>query len=408
MSDFHQHGNITTLHNLSQRPIADLETELKGFSSTRKMGLILPSLYSELSTPALANIVEELKQVDYLESVVIGIDRANADEFRHAVEYFKPLPQNVCLLWQDGPRLRALDAELQKEDLAPLEEGKGRNVWYCMGYMLSHAHVDCVALHDCDITTYSRDMLARLLYPVANPTFDYAFCKGYYARTTEARMNGRANRLLVTPLLRSLEIVCGPSDYLRFLDSFRYALAGEFSMQLDVLKNLRIPSDWGLEVGLLSEMHRNYSSKRICQVDIADHYDHKHQDLGDDQADKGLSRMSMDIAKALFRKLATQGEVFTQEKIRTLKATYYRIALDFVESYQDDAIINGLAYDRHGEEKTVELFAQNVMQAGSHFLEFPMEQPFIPDWNRVISAMPEILPRIADAVAADAAEFAAK
>ncbi|MEM7208697.1 MAG: glycosyl transferase [Pseudomonadota bacterium] len=407
MSDFHQHGTIATLHNLSQRPLEDLETQLLEFSQSRKMGLILPSLYSEIGTNALDKIVSELARVEYLDTVVVGIDRASSDQFKHAVQFFKPLPQEVCLLWQDGPRLRELDTLLKDERLAPYQEGKGRNVWYCMGYLLSQARVDCVALHDCDIVTYSRELLARLLFPVANPIFSYAFCKGYYARTTQTKMNGRANRLLVTPLLRALEIVCGPSDYLKFLDSFRYALAGEFSMQLDVLKTLKIPSDWGLEIGLLSEMHRNYSSNRICQVDIANHYDHKHQDLGDEEAAHGLARMATDIAKALYRKLATQGEVFTQEKIRTIKATYYRVALDFVGMYHNDALINGLTYDRHSEEKTVELFAQNVMQAGWDFLEYPMAQPFVPAWNRVISAMPDILPRLAEAVAQDAEEFAA-
>jgi glucosyl-3-phosphoglycerate synthase len=61
------------------------------------------------------------------------------------------------------------------------------------------------------------------------------------------------------------------------MGSFRYPLAGEFSFRRDVLNDIRIPSDWGLEIGVLSEMHRNYASNRLCQVDIADNYDHKHQ-----------------------------------------------------------------------------------------------------------------------------------
>lgn len=406
MSDFHQNGIITTLHNLSNQPVERIEEQLVQFSRHRRLGLILPSLYSELQTDALQGTVEELKHVRYLQSIVVGLDRADADQFRHAIRFFGVLPQNVCLLWQDGPRMRQLDAELQREGLAPNQEGKGRNVWYCMGYMLSQAKVDSVALHDCDISTYSRSLLARLLYPVANPTFNYEFCKGYYSRTTETQINGRVSRLMVTPLLRALNVVCGRSHYLDFLDSFRYPLAGEFSMRLDVLNDLRIPSDWGLEIGVLSEMHRNYSTNRICQVDIADRYDHKHQGVGDELAEGGLSKMSVDIAKALFRKLATQGEVFTNEKFRTLKATYYRIALDFVETYNNDAVINGLQFDRHGEEKAVELFATNIMKAGAYFLENPMEQPFIPAWNRVVSAMPDILDRLAEAVAADYAEFA--
>ena len=111
--------------------------------------------------------------------------------------------------------------------------------------------------------------------------------------------------------------------------------------------------------------------------------------------------MCTDIAKALFRKLATNGIVFSQETFRTIKATYYRIALDFIETYYNDAIMNGLHVDRHSEEQAVELFAQNIMYAGHHFLENPMETPFIPSWNRVVSAIPDILEQLYDAVEQD-------
>lgn len=140
-----------------------------------------------------------------------------------------------------------------------------------------------------DILTYSRDLVARLIYPVANPGFNYMFCKGYYARVADGKMNGRVSRLLVTPLIRALKKVCGPSDFLDYLDSYRYPLAGEFSFRTDVINDLRIPSDWGLEVGVLSEMKRNYATNRLCQVDIADTYDHKHQELSPEDASRGLS-----------------------------------------------------------------------------------------------------------------------
>lgn len=71
-------------------------------------------------------------------------------------------------------------------------------------------------------------MLARLIYPVANPAFNYMFCKGYYARVADGTMNGRVSRLLVTPLLRALKKVCGQREFLDYMDSFRYPLAGSF------------------------------------------------------------------------------------------------------------------------------------------------------------------------------------
>jgi glucosyl-3-phosphoglycerate synthase len=247
--------------------------------------------------------------------------------------------------------------------------------------------------------------LARLIYPVANPRFNYEFCKGFYARVADGKINGRVSRLLVTPLLRALKKMFGEMEYLQFMDSFRYPLAGEFSFRKDVLNDIRIPSDWGLEIGVLSEMHRNYANNRLCQVDIADVYDHKHQDLSLDNDQGGLSKMSIDISKALFRKLATHGKTFNTETFRSIKATYFRIALDFIETYHNDAIMNGLTLDIHAEEKAVELFAQNIMKAGEAFLEKPMETPFIPSWNRVISAKPDILERLYEAVEEDNKEF---
>jgi glucosyl-3-phosphoglycerate synthase len=405
MADFHQNGIIATLHNLSRRPLEGLETELQAFSHERPMGLLLPSLFSELQGEALPRILDHLCEVPYLSHIVIGLDSADESEYRHALEFFSRLPQPHHVLWNDGPRLRELDAELAQMDLAPRELGKGRNVWYCMGFTLAAGRTESIAIHDCDILTYDRSLLAKLIYPVAHPGFNYEFCKGYYARVANNKINGRVSRLLVTPLLRALKKTLGDSDYLDYMDSFRYPLAGEFSFRRDVLRDLRIPSDWGLEVGVLSEMYRNYANNRLCQVDIADVYDHKHQKLSAEDATTGLSRMSIDIAKALFRKLATRGIVINSESFRSLKASYYRTALDFVDMYHNDAVMNGLDFDLHAEERAVELFADNIISAGEAYLDRPMERPFIPSWSRVQSAMPEMLKRLEAAVEADMAEF---
>jgi glucosyl-3-phosphoglycerate synthase len=408
MGDFYQNGIITTLHDLSNRSLEELEYELECFSKIRPMSLLLPSLYSELEGEALPNIIEHLKAVPYLNEIVIGLDRADKEQYKSALKFFGKLPQHHRVLWNDGPRLKAIDNELQEIGLAPQELGKGRNVWYCLGYIFASGKSESIALHDCDIVTYDRRLLARLIYPVANPNFNYEFCKGYYARVAGQSMNGRVCRLLVTPLLRALKRVVGASPYLDYMDSYRYSLAGEFSFRRDVITDVRIPSDWGLEIGVLSEVHRNYANNRLCQVDIASTYDHKHQDLSVDNTNAGLSKMSIDISKALFRKLATQGVVFTPETFRTIKATYFRIALDFVETYKNDAIINGLNLDVHKEELAVEMFAKNLMQAGQYFLDNPMENPFIPSWNRVVSAIPDIYERLHKAVEEDNEEFASQ
>lgn len=401
MADYYQTGVVANLHNLTDRPIEALEAELVGFSKTNPLGLVLPSLYSELEQPALANIVDQLTQVPYLGEIVIGLDRANKTQYLHSKEYFSKLPQHHKILWNDGPRLKAIDAQLQAEGLAPIELGKGRNVWYCYGYIMASRKSSAIAMHDCDIKTYDRSLLARLIYPVANPGFRYQFCKGYYARVAEGQLKGRVCRLLVTPLIRSLKTVLGENDYLDFLDSFRYALSGEFSLRTELLNNIRIPSDWGLEIGVLSELHRNYNTRSVCQVDIADIYDHKHQPLSEADAEKGLSKMSIDITKAIFRKLATNGTVLSEEHFRAIKATYYRVALDFIEMYSNMAEFNGLKVDRHGEEQAVELFARNIMTAGELYLNKPHATPFMPSWARVKAAIPDILDQLYEAVELD-------
>ena len=405
MGDFAQNGSVATLHNFGTRTLEQVEEDLKLFSGYRPMELILPSLYSELEGPALKDIVGHLAQVTYLNHVIIGLDKADREQYEHAYSFFKDLNQPFSLIWNDGPRMKTISDMLEDKGLAPLESGKGRNVWYSIGYVNARGKADAIALHDCDILTYDRMLLARLFYPVANPNYQFEFCKGFYARIADGRMNGRASRLLVSPLLLAMEKVLGPNDYLSFMKSFRYPLAGEFSFKRSLIPELRISSDWGLEVGILSEMQRNQASNRICQIDIADTYDHKHQDLSGDDRDFGLSRMSIDIVKVLIRKLATQGYSFGPETFRSLKASYFRTALDMVRHYQTDAEVNGLSYDIDSEERAVELFAENIMRAGSDFSYAPMETPFIPSWARVKSAIPDIEYQLRRAVEADNQEL---
>ncbi|MFN3211448.1 MAG: glycosyl transferase, partial [Roseovarius sp.] len=135
MADFHQNGNITTLHNLRTRSLEDLTYELTAFAETRKISLVLPSLYSELEGPALEHIIQELSQVPYLHRIIIGLDQADEAQFRHAIEFFGRLPQQHMVLWNDSPRMKALGARLEDLGIAPEEPGKGKNVWTCMGYL---------------------------------------------------------------------------------------------------------------------------------------------------------------------------------------------------------------------------------------------------------------------------------
>ena len=393
MGDFSQNSIVANLHDFSLKSTNEIETELLLFSKERKLELILPCLFSELKGTALPNIVKEISKTKYLNHIIIGLDKADEKDVNFAFSFFSKLKLPFSILWNDGPNLKKLDKELQNKGLAPKEMGKGRNVWYCIGMAIARGEARSIALHDCDIKTYDRRLLAKLFYPVVNPLFNFEFCKGYYPRITNNKMNGRVARLLVYPILIAMERTIGRSEYLDFMKSFKYPLAGEFSFRRNLLPELKIPTDWGIEIGILSEMQRNQASNRICQVDLAETYDHKHQDVSFNNDSAGLSRMSIDIIKTLIRKLATQGFTFNIETFRTLKATYYRTALDMIDIYRSDSIMNGISFDSDKEEKTVEMFALNIMKAGESFFENPMETPFIPTWSRVNSAIPDFLKR---------------
>jgi glucosyl-3-phosphoglycerate synthase len=403
MSDFFQHGEVATFHRLKQRDLAELEAELIEATRHRPISLVLPYIPVELQGPGLPKIAEELRHVSYLKNIIVTIGRANAEEFKEAKRFFSSFPQQPKLIWCTGPRIEGIYDLLEKKGINVGDDGKGRSAWTAYGYILGLEDSQVIALHDCDIATYNRDLLARLCYPVANPNMGFGFCKGYYSRVTN-QMHGRVTRIFVTPLIRALKETLGPNQFLDYLDSFRYILAGEFSMDVDVAHLIRIPGDWGLEVGVLAEIHRNCALRRICQVDLSDNYEHKHQPLTLEDPNKGLLKMGTDIAKSVFRTLASMGYTFSNEVFVTLRASYLRIAQDLIARYECDSEINGLTYDRHKEGSEAEAFMMCIVSAGQQYLETPFEAPQISNWNRVISAVPNIFKLLIDAVERDTNE----
>jgi glucosyl-3-phosphoglycerate synthase len=400
MGDFYQSESFSTLHRLNRKNVGQLEEQLQEFCQTRPIALVLPCLYTELKGKALKLILKQLKEVRYLNEIVITLGKANEKEFKHAQEFFSVLPDNHKIIWDDGDRMTAIFNLLEESGLDIGEPGKGRAAWIAYGYVLAGETSEVIALHDCDIITYNRELLARLCYPLANPNMDYEFCKGYYSRVTD-RMYGRVTRLFISPVIRALKKIFGHLPFLVYLDGFRYPLAGEFSMKTDLVRVNRIPADWGLEVGSLAEVFRNVSLKRICQVDLADNYEHKHQRLSQDGEIGGLLKMCADISKSLFRTLSSEGVTFSESIFNTLLVTYLKIAQDTIKMYEDDAAINGLIFDRHAEALAVETFARGIRIASRQFLENPLGSQLIPNWSRVTSAIPDILDMLKDAVDKD-------
>ncbi|MGB2908694.1 MAG: glycosyl transferase [Candidatus Aminicenantaceae bacterium] len=396
MTDFFQNGVITTFHNLGTSQVCSLEEQLKEFARMQPIALVLPSLYREYASGALPNIIRTLKKANYLNEIVLCLDRCTAAQFREIKKEFAAF-KRLILIWNDGPRLKKLYHLLNQNNLSPGDSGKGRAVWIAMGYVLARGRSRVIAVHDCDIVNYDRMLLARLCYPVASPQNEYEFCKGYYSRVTDM-MFGRATRLFFTPFIRSLQKILGYLPFLVFIDSFRYPLAGEIAMRRDLAMAMRIPNDWGLEVGTLAEVYRSVTLNRICQVDIADTYEHKHQPLSASDPSRGITKMTVDITKSIFQTLAQEGVEFSEGFFKSLGSIYLGMAQETIVRYENDAAINCLKFDRHSESTAVEAFARGIQRAGDHFWQSPSDTNLIPNWHRVIAAMPGFFSQLKEAV----------
>ncbi len=400
MSDFFQNGTITTIQKVRDRPLNELEAELEEFSQNRQIVLLLPALYSEFESAAMPRIIEELKDVRYLNRIVLGLDRADREQFIRVKKIMSEIETPVDVVWNDGPRMEALYQELSDAGFDVSIRGKGRTVWMALGYILADKDAYAIALHDCDIVNYERELLARLVYPVVSPKLDFEFSKGYYARVSH-KLYGRVTRLYYTPLVRSLAMILGRNDFLDFLDSFRYALSGEFAFVRSLARGVQISPTWGLEVSMLSEVYHKSNNARICQSELMESYEHKHQVLKKGSLDEGLVRMAGDIAKALFRVMSQDGVVMSDAFFRTLLTTYLQEARSAVNKYSALSMLNGLEYDRHGEVGAVEAFVEAIRKATAEFVEDPIGIPLLPAWVRIRAALPEFSDRLQEAVRLD-------
>jgi len=418
MADFHQEPLITTLHALYEAfdrgtYLSNLERRLEQHAQHEQVTLLLPSLFSELhSAGVLDNIFEQIKEVRYLSNIVVTLGGAPEEEqFREAKGYFSQLEapnRDVRVVWIDGPRVQGLLGEMAEREIPTGEKGKGQSVWVALGYLFARDESDVIALHDCDIVTYDRLLLGRLIEPVANPNNDFQFCKGYYARISpsDRAMKGRVTRLFVTPFVDTLaQVMCqhGCSDLERFFlyhRAFKYPLAGEFCFTSDLARGINVAYDWGLEVATLSQVYDQLTARQIAQIDLAPNYEHKHQDLSPEDMDRGLHRMVVDIAKFYLTYMRSHGIPLDDSFVDMVLHTYYQKAIKYVRKYSYDADVNGLAFDLYEEEAAVGHFRGFLWDAWMQS-KGPQEAKLIPSWNRVAYVFPEIYDRLLSAVEQD-------
>ena len=398
MADFFQNGLVTTLHQLKQDASTRLEAGLETLATAAPIGLVLPALYCEFEHPAMKGIVAELSRQRYLRRIVLALDRANPHQAEHARSFFAGVETPVTFLQVDHPRILGLLHLLEREGFPMHGAGKGRSCWLATGYLLARGDCEILAFHDCDIRGYQRSLLSRLCYPLAHPDLGFDFAKGYYARVSN-QLHGRVTRLMFSPLVRALRGLAPGLGYLDYLDSFRYALSGEFAMKASLALTCGMAADWALEVEMLSEAFDRCGPERVCQVDIVDNYEHKHQRLSAGDPAQGLRRMATDIAKALLRGVASRGVALRARQLNELEVQYERLAREALRGYEADAVVNGLDYDRQGEMQAIRTFSLSLREAAASVLSPSRAGARLPDWETVFDAIPFFREKFLDAVA---------
>lgn len=327
--------SIATLHDYgSAEPAAPLA----------ETAVVVPLTDREFAGLTPERVLSSLQSLD-VGRVVIPL-RAPEDRVREILEWLSEFDLEEAVLWCNSPEVRDLVASRGLDGNA----GKGRDIWLGMGLA---AESEYVALHDADVRSHETRDLRKLVSPLG-AGFD--FVKAYYARVENNQFFGRLFRLFVTPLVAALR-TRQDAPVLRYLDAFRYALAGEMAMTGRLARRLRLPRRWGLEVGTLGEAYRHVGFAGTSQVDLGV-YEHDHRSV---TGPTGLSDMSHGVGRALFRVLEDAGY---QVEFDDLRADYREAADALIEKYQADAWFNDFEYEPAAERDQVEQYLEAIAEPG--------------------------------------------
>ncbi len=386
--DFDQE-NITRIHDF-RMSFDYMNSRLQTLNERYPAGVIIPVIDKDVNNPAFERIIKGLSECTYLKKVYIAFSGEQSD-YENAQKQLYHLKVPCDLIWCNNPEVNEILKELKDKGLDVTQiRGKGRDLWLAIG--IASLDLYAFAIHDADIISYDKTLPTRLLYTVVEPRLDFFFSKGYYARINPEtkKMYGRVYRLFINPLLDALQKkIVYQSEFIKYLQSFRYPLSGEVAMYSDIALNLRIPGHWGLEMGMLAEIFRNISTKRVCEVDLG-FFDHKHKEMNQD----ALLKTAGDAFITLLRTLTEmEGINVSESSLLSLRVIYRRYAQDKVRQYYADAICNSLDFDRHCEETYVETLSDVILDAGKQYLTDPTTSQ-LPDWLRTLSAMPNARERL--------------
>jgi len=182
------------------------------------------------------------------------------------------------LIWNEAPAVRQFCAAWRRQACSSGHPGKaGRAGWpwdTCSPKRRPTTSRSSTPTLSISTARCSR----RLVLPALDPIVDFDFVKAYYSRYSD-RLHGRLTRLYLSPLAGRLHPLIGQDPYIRYLSSFRTRGRGVSPCSATWRPACACRPTGGSRIVTLFEALRHRAPVRVCQVEIADHYEHKHQGL---------------------------------------------------------------------------------------------------------------------------------
>lgn len=369
-----KHTKLTSLYLYSGKP-DELTPRLRKHARGMRPVLVVPTLATEFTLPenrpVFLNMLKQLSRIKYLYKIIFGVDAATDDEALDLARLIKSYEiKNFIIQHNSGPAFTALYEQLGEAGFRHTQPGKGKNMFMSFGVAQALGS-KCIGVLDADIRTFHRKQLDRLFFPVL--VLEYEFSKAFYSRIGDAQMYGRVKRLLLDPLLIALKrkfSETGEDKFLRIIDyllAFNYQLSGEVVFDTSLLKRMHFATNWGVEIFTLIEVYRKATS--VAQVQFTSKaFDHKHQPVSENDPDKGLYKMAMDIVTTIISTLVVEeGLEISDYFVQDLTATYINVADELIKKYSDNSMFCELHYDRNAEEAIVHgVFKDAILTAGDY------------------------------------------
>lgn len=333
--------------------------------------VVVPLAERDQGSQATEQVLRTLESVDP-GRVVVPL-RAEEDGVAEVAAWLESFDLDLTVLWCTAPAVESLLSDHGLDGSA----GKGRDVWLGLGVAAQSPYI---VVHDADALTYDERHVPKLLSPLAE---GYEFSKGYYARVEDRKLYGRLFRLFIEPLVAALD-THSDAEFIDYLGSFRYALAGEFGMTGDLARSIRAPRGWGLELGTLGDAFAEAGFDGSAQVDLGIH-EHEHRSV---EGAGGLGDMCDEVAETLFTVAEEHGVDPSYDQLRE---RYRDHAGRLVRQYAGDAAFNDFEYDSQAEREQVDTYAGSIQPPGT--------DTRLPTWETASLEPKNLAERSADALA---------